>query len=355
MAIETPDIAEKGVDELISDLVMTPADPPSTKLEPPVRYTMFPIEDDAVWTMYKQAVASFWTAEEIDLADDQKSWDTLTFDEKHFVSHVLAFFAASDGVVLENLCQRFMAEAKVPEIKAFYTFQAFMETIHSETYSLLIDTYIKDPEEKHRLFNAIETIPAIKKKAEWALKWIESDRKFSERLVAFACVEGIHFSGSFAAIFYLKKRNLLPGLTFSNELISRDEGLHRDFACLLYSKEEPLDESVVLAIVTEAVAIEQEFVCSSLPVNLIGMNAVEMSSYIEFVADHLLCALGLKKHYNTVNPFDFMETISLTTKTNYFEHRVSEVGQEVANKACGLKPLVDNHTGFKGQSPLALF
>ncbi|MFB1020878.1 MAG: ribonucleotide-diphosphate reductase subunit beta [Flavobacteriales bacterium] len=318
---------------------MTPADPPSTKLEPPVRYTMFPIEDDAVWTMYKQAVASFWTAEEIDLADDQKSWDTLTFDEKHFVSHVLAFFAASDGVVLENLCQRFMAEAKVPEIKAFYTFQAFMETIHSETYSLLIDTYIKDPEEKHRLFNAIETIPAIKKKAEWALKWIESDRTFSERLVAFACVEGIHFSGSFAAIFYLKKRNLLPGLTFSNELISRDEGLHRDFACLLYSKEEPLDESVVLAIVTEAVAIEQEFVCSSLPVNLIGMNAVEMSSYIEFVADHLLCALGLKKHYNTVNPFDFMETISLTTKTNYFEHRVSEVGQEVANKAKGLCPL----------------
>jgi ribonucleoside-diphosphate reductase subunit M2 len=290
----------------------------------PVRFTMFPIQDSAVWDMYKKSVASFWTVEEVDLADDSKHWETLTDDEKRFISHILAFFAASDGIVLENLALRFMNDVKSPEIKAFYTCQMLIETIHSEMYSLLIDQYVKDPEEKHRLFNAIDTIPVVGEKAAWALKWIGSNNSFAERLVAFACVEGIHFSGSFASIYYLKKRGLFPGLTFSNELISRDEGLHRDFACLLYSKEKPLETSVVLQIVKEAVDIEKEFVCESLPVSLIGMNAGEMSKYIEFVADHLLCQLGLEKLYNRPNPFDFMENISLQTKSNFFESRVSE-------------------------------
>lgn len=273
--------------------------------------------------MYKKAEASFWTAEEIDLASD--NWESLKSGEQHFIKHVLAFFASSDGIVLENLAVRFMKELQIPEARSFYGFQIAMEGIHSEVYSLLIDTYIKDSEEKKHLFNAIQTVPVIRKKGDWALKWIGSDRSFAERLIAFACVEGIFFSGSFCSIFWLKKRNLMPGLTFSNELISRDEGLHRDFACLLYTHlNKKLDTQVITQIVTEAVEIEKEFVCESLPVSLIGMNKDLMSDYIEFVADHLLATLGLAKFYNTVNPFDWMELISLQGKTNFFEKRVAD-------------------------------
>jgi ribonucleoside-diphosphate reductase subunit M2 len=275
--------------------------------------------------MYKKAEASFWTAEEIDLGSDCKDWDTLKEGEQHFIKHVLAFFASSDGIVLENLAARFMKEIQIPEARSFYGFQIAMEGIHSEVYSLLIDTYIKETEEKNHLFRAIQTVPVIKKKGDWALKWIESDSSFAERLIAFACIEGIFFSGSFCSIFWLKKRNLMPGLTFSNELISRDEGLHRDFACLLYKHlNNKLEPSVVTQIVTEAVAIEKEFVCDSLPVSLIGMNKELMSDYIEFVADHLLATLGLPKVYNTPNPFDWMELISLQGKTNFFEKRVAD-------------------------------
>ena len=287
-------------------LVATPVVVPAVVPVVGVRYTMFPIQTPEVWKMYKKAVASFWTVEEVDLADDIKHWETLTDDEKHFISHVLAFFAASDGIVLENLALRFMNDVTSPEIKAFYSFQMFMESVHSEMYSLLIDCYIKDSGEKNRLFNAMDNIPAITKKGDWALRWIGSGSSFSERLVAFACVEGIFFSGSFCAVYWLKKRGLMPGLTFSNELISRDEGLHRDFACLVYDMQKPaLDVKVVHAIVEEAVAIEKGFVCESLPVHLIGMNANLMSEYIEFVADHLLGQLGLEKIFNTPNPFDW--------------------------------------------------
>jgi ribonucleoside-diphosphate reductase beta chain len=275
--------------------------------------------------MYKKAEASFWTAEEIDLSQDLKDWDKLSDDERHFVKHVLAFFAASDGIVNENLAMRFCNEVQIPEARCFYGFQIAMENIHSETYSLLIDTYIKDQTEKTYLFNAMETVPAVSRKAEWALKWIDSDRSFAERIVAFAAVEGIFFSGSFCSIFWLKKRGLMPGLTFSNELISRDEGLHCDFACLLFDliKNKP-DEDVVRQIITEAVAIEKEFVTEALPVGLIGMNADLMSQYIEFVADRLLISLGLQKHYKAQNPFDWMELISLQGKTNFFEKRVAD-------------------------------
>jgi ribonucleoside-diphosphate reductase subunit M2 len=275
--------------------------------------------------MYKKAEASFWTAEEIDLSSDVKDWETLKPGEKHFIKYVLAFFASSDGIVLENLAVRFMREIQIPEARSFYGFQIAMEGIHSEVYSLLIDTYVRDTEEKNGLFNAIQTIPIIKKKGDWALKWISSEKSFAERLIAFACIEGIFFSGSFCAIFWLKKRNLMPGLTFSNELISRDEGLHRDFACLLYKHlNNSLDASVVHEIVREAVEIEKEFVCESLPVSLIGMNKELMSQYIEFVADHLLATLGLEKLYNKSNPFDWMELISLQGKTNFFEKRVAD-------------------------------
>jgi len=273
----------------------------------------------------KKAEASFWTAEEIDHQSDLNDWNRLSKDEKHFVSSILAFFAASDGIVLENLAGRFMAEIQVPEARCFYGFQQAIENIHSETYSLLIDTYIRDPVEKHRLFRAIDTIPCIRKKAEWAMKWITSSSSFAERLVAFAAVEGIFFSGSFCAIYWLKKRGLMPGLTFSNELISRDEGLHCDFACLLYSKLiQPLSRKSVYAIIDDAVTFEKEFVSHSLPVELIGMNSKLMSQYIEFVADRLLYALGYDKLYNVSNPFDWMEMISLEGKTNFFERRVSE-------------------------------
>jgi ribonucleoside-diphosphate reductase subunit M2 len=275
--------------------------------------------------MYKRAQASFWTAEEVDLGEDTKHWVALNPSEQHFISHVLAFFASSDGIVLENLAVRFMKEIQIPEARAFYGFQIMIENIHNEMYSLLIDTYIKDQIVKMKLFKAIETIPIIKKKAEWALTWISSSRSFAERLIAFACIEGIFFSGSFCAIFWLKKRGLMPGLTFSNELISRDEGLHRDFACLVYSHiNKKLENNVIVEIVKTAVDIEKEFVVSALPVELIGMNSVLMSQYIEFVADHLLSSLGVPKFYNTKNPFDWMELISLQGKTNFFEKRVGE-------------------------------
>ncbi|KUG07024.1 ribonucleoside-diphosphate reductase [Solirubrum puertoriconensis] len=275
--------------------------------------------------MYKKAEASFWTAEEIDLSQDQKDWENLNDGERHFISHVLAFFAASDGIVNENLAVNFMQEVQMPEARCFYGFQVMMENIHSETYSLLIDTYIKDPKQKDYLFNALETVPAVTKKGQWAIKWINSEN-FTERLIAFAAVEGIFFSGSFCSIFWLKKRGLMPGLTFSNELISRDEGLHCDFACLLYEKYlvNKLPEARVHEIIRDAVSIEQEFVTDALPVNLIGMNAQLMSQYIEFVADRLLVALGYRKIYNATNPFDFMEMISLQGKTNFFEKRVGE-------------------------------
>ncbi len=289
------------------------------------RFVLFPIKYDEVWKMYKQAEASFWTAEEIDLSNDLTDWERLTKDERHFIKHVLAFFAASDGIVNENLVVNFMQDVQIPEARCFYGFQVAIENIHAETYSLLIDTYIKDPAEKSKLFNAIETIPCVKKKAEWALRWIEEAPSFAHRLIAFAAVEGIFFSGSFCSIFWLKKRGLMPGLAFSNELISRDEGLHCDFACLLYSMlQEKLPAEEVKAIICEAVVGEQEFVTEALPVSLIGMNADLMKQYIEFVADRLLVALGQNKVYHVANPFPFMEMISLQGKTNFFEKRVAE-------------------------------
>jgi len=262
---------------------------------------------------------------QVDLSSDVKDWDKLNNDEKHFIKHVLAFFAASDGIVLENLAVRFMKEVQSSEARAFYGFQIAIENIHSEMYSLLLDTYIRDPQEKKFLFSAIDTVPAVKKKADWAMRWIDSSECFAERLIAFAAIEGIFFSGSFCAIFWLRKRGLMPGLTFSNELISRDEGLHTDFACLLYGLlNNKLDTDRVKQIIIEAVEIEREFVTEALPVSLIGMNAPQMSQYIEFVADRLLVALGEDKHYNATNPFDWMELISLQGKTNFFEKRVGD-------------------------------
>ena len=277
--------------------------------------------------MYKKAEASFWTAEEIDLSKDLHDWNKrLNDDERFFISHVLAFFAASDGIVNENLIERFSGEVQIPEARCFYGFQIMMENIHSETYSLLIDTYISEPRQRTYLFNAIDNIPCIRRKADWALRWIsDKNSTFACRLIAFAAIEGIFFSGSFASIFWLKKRGLMPGLTFSNELISRDEGMHTDFACLLFShlQNKPSQE-LVLSIITEAVTIEQEFLSDALPCALLGMNSTLMCQYIEFVADRLLLALGCKKHYNSTNPFDFMENISLAGKTNFFEKRVGD-------------------------------
>ncbi len=288
------------------------------------RFVLFPIKHPKIWDMYKKTEQSFWTAEEIDLHDDMKDWAKLNDGERHFIKHVLAFFAASDGIVNENLAINFMNEVQLPEARCFYGFQIMMENIHSEMYSLLIDTYIKDSGEKKMLFNAIETVPCVKKKAEWALKWIQNG-SFAERLVAFAAVEGIFFSGSFCSIFWLKKRGLMKGLSKSNEFISRDEGMHCDFACLLYSMlNEKLSEEKIHAIIKDAVQNEHEFVTDALPVSLIGMNSKLMCKYIEFVADRLLEALGYAKIYNSTNPFDFMEQISLQGKTNFFEQRVSE-------------------------------
>ncbi|XP_046906606.1 ribonucleoside-diphosphate reductase subunit M2 B [Hypomesus transpacificus] len=293
--------------------------------ENPRRFVIFPIQYPDIWKMYKQAQASFWTVEEVDLSKDLVHWDNLKSTEKHFISHVLAFFAASDGIVNENLVQRFCQEVQVAEARSFYGFQILMENVHSEMYSLLINTYIRDLKERDYLFNAIHTMPCVKQKADWALQWISDKSTFGERLVAFAAVEGIFFSGSFAAIYWLKKRGLMPGLTYSNELISRDEGLHCNFACLLFSYivKKP-SENRIKDIIRKAVSIEQEFLTVALPVNLIGMNCSLMKQYIEFVADRLLEDLGLNKVYKVENPFDFMESISLEGKTNFFEKRVSE-------------------------------
>jgi ribonucleoside-diphosphate reductase beta chain len=289
------------------------------------RFVLFPIRQHDIWKYYKQAEASFWTAEEIDLSQDLRDWENLNDGERHFVTHVLAFFAASDGIVNENLAEHFISEVQYTEAKFFYGFQIAIENIHSETYSLLIDTYVKDPKEKDKLFHAIETMDCVKKKADWALRWIDKG-SFPERLVAFAAVEGIFFSGSFCSIFWLKKRGLMPGLSFSNELISRDEGLHCDFACHLYTKHvvNKLPNERVIEIIKDAVEIEKEFVTDALPVNLIGMNAVQMRQYIEYVADRLINELVGTKIYNVTNPFDFMDMISLRGKTNFFEKRVAE-------------------------------
>lgn len=303
----------------------------STAVEPilkenPNRFVLFPIQHDDIWNFYKKSEASFWTAEEIDLHQDVSDWQNkLNKDEQHFVKHVLAFFAASDGIVNENLAENMVTEVQYTEAKFFYGFQIMMENIHSETYSLLIDTYIKDQKEKDYLFNAIDNMPCVQKKASWALDWIE-DASFAERLIAFAAVEGIFFSGSFCSIFWLKKRGLMPGLSFSNELISRDEGMHCDFACLLYNShiENKLSKEKLQSIIVQAVDIEKEFVSDALPVNLIGMNCDMMCQYIEFVADRLLMSLGNPKVYNVENPFPWMELISLQGKTNFFEKRVGD-------------------------------
>jgi ribonucleoside-diphosphate reductase beta chain len=289
------------------------------------RHVIFPINYDDIWSMYKKHVSTYWTVEEIDFSKDGADWAKLSEDEQYFIKNVLAFFAASDGIVNENLVLRFMSEIKVPEVLAFYSFQNAIETVHSETYSLLIDTYIKDDIEKSKLLNAVETIPCIKKKADWAMKWIEStDDNFATRLVAFACIEGIFFSGAFCAIYWIKERGLMHGLTFSNELISRDESLHTEFAILLYSHiKNKLSEEKIHSIIKEAVNIEKEFIIDSLPCRLLGMNSDLMSEYIEFVSDRICIQLGYNKIYNVSNPFDFMDRISLEDKQNFFEVRVS--------------------------------
>jgi ribonucleoside-diphosphate reductase beta chain len=307
------------------------------------RFVMFPLKYHDIWEMYKQAEHSFWTAEEIDLAQDLTDWnEKLNADEKHFIKMVLAFFAASDGIVNENLAENFLKEVQYPEAKSFYGFQIAMENVHSETYSLLIDTYIKDSAEKDRLFHAIDNFPSIMKKADWALKWINSE-SFAERLIAFAAVEGIFFSGSFCSIFWLKKRGLMPGLAFSNELISRDEGLHCQFATLLHNRyiTDKVSPERIQEIIVSAVDIEREFITESLPVSLIGMNSKLMAQYIEFTADFWLQALGCQKVYNVENPFDFMDMISLQGKTNFFEKRVAEY-QKVSDKAIDFDNLDDD-------------
>ncbi|WP_127716128.1 ribonucleotide-diphosphate reductase subunit beta [Halobacteriovorax sp. HLS] len=291
------------------------------------RFVLFPIKYQSVFEMYKNHMAVFWTAEEIDLGADLADWEKLNKDEQHFIKHVLAFFAASDGIVNENLALRFYNDVQIPEARCFYGFQIAMENIHSETYSLLIDTYVKDPTEKDELFHAVNHFPFVEKKAAWAMKWMQSKRSFAERLIAFAAIEGIFFSGSFCSIYWLKKRGLMPGLCTSNEFISRDEGLHCEFACLMHdllSDEEKINHETITSIITEAVEIEKEFITEAIPVSLIGMNADMMKRYIEYVADFWLDRLGCKKVYNTENPFDWMELISLEGKTNFFEKRVSE-------------------------------
>ena len=293
--------------------------------ENPGRFVIFPVQHDDIWQMYKKHESTFWTAEEIHLTEDLQDWEKLSDNERHFIKNVLAFFAASDGIVNENIAENFVREVQYTEAKFFYGFQIMMENIHSETYSLLINTYIKDSAERDYLFNAIDNIPAVKKKADWALRWIDNG-SFAERLIAFAAVEGIFFSGSFCSIFWLAKRGIMKGLSFSNELISRDEGLHCDFACLLYNQHivNKLDKSILEKIITDAVVIEKEFVTESLPVGLIGMNADLMCEYIEFVADRLLVSLGNPRVYNAKNPFPFMEMLSLQGKTNFFERKVGD-------------------------------
>jgi ribonucleotide reductase beta subunit family protein with ferritin-like domain len=302
------------------------------------RFTTFPIRYPDLWALYKKAVGSFWTVEEIDLAGDLKDWAGLTAPEQHFIKTVLAFFASSDGIVFENLDLNFTNEVQIPEARSFYAYQGFNESIHGETYSLMIDKLVKDPEEKSMLFKAIETVPAVKKKAEWALRWMRQDSPFVQRLVAFACVEGIFFSGSFCAIFWLKKRGLMPGLSFSNELISRDEGLHQEFAVTLYhSLQSKLDHKTIHDIVREAVTIEREFITDALPCKLIGMDSDDMSRYIEFVADRLLSQLGVPPLFGSQNPFDWMETISLEGKTNFFEKRVGDYSKHMIAEGDGVR------------------
>ena len=305
------------------------------------RFVMFPVSDQNIWKMYKKQVECFWRPEEIDTAKD--NWNSLTSDEQYFIKMILAFFAASDGIVLENLGARFMTEVQLPEARAFYGFQIAMENIHSETYSLLIDTYIKDETEKDKLFNALENFPCISKKGNWALKWMNPENSFAKRIVAFACVEGIFFSGAFCSIYWLKKRGLMPGLTFSNELISRDEALHTEFAVYLYSKLiNKLSKEELQNIITDAVSIEKEFINDALPCRLIGMNAVLMNQYIEFVADRLFIQLGSEPFYKVINPFDFMEMISLEQKTNFFESRVSEYAlSEKSGKDCAFDEVLN--------------
>ena len=289
------------------------------------RFTTFPIRYPQLWDLYKKAVGSFWTTEEIDLANDLKDWDKLTTDEKHFIKTVLAFFAASDGIVMENIDLNFAKDVQISEARSFYAYQSFNESIHSETYSLMIDKLVVDPEEKQSLFQAIETVNAVKRKAAWAQKWIAADAPFAQRLVAFACVEGIFFSGSFCAIFWLKKRGLMPGLSFSNELISRDEGLHQEFAVTLYSHlQTKLDDETIRTIVFEALEIERDFICEAIPVKLIGMDSEQMYQYVTFVANRILLQLGARSMAEIHNPFDWMETISLEGKTNFFEKRVGD-------------------------------
>jgi ribonucleotide reductase beta subunit family protein with ferritin-like domain len=305
------------------------------------RFVMFPVSDQNIWKMYKKQVECFWRPEEIDTAKD--NWSSLTTDEQYFIKMILAFFAASDGIVLENLGARFMTEVQLPEARAFYGFQIAMENIHSETYSLLIDTYIKDEKEKDSLFNALSIFPCITKKGNWALKWMNPENSFAKRIVAFACVEGIFFSGAFCSIYWLKKRGLMPGLTFSNELISRDEALHTEFAVYLYSKLiHKLSKEELHAIITDAVSIEKEFINDALPCRLIGMNAGLMNQYIEFVADRLFIQLGSEPVYKVINPFDFMEMISLEQKTNFFESRVSEYAlSEKSGKDCAFDEVLN--------------
>jgi ribonucleoside-diphosphate reductase subunit M2 len=302
--------------------------------ENPNRYVMFPLQDQDIWQSYKKMMDCFWRAEEIDFSKDMTHWKTLTEKEQYFIKMILAFFAASDGIVIENLGARFMTEVQLPEARAAYGFQLMMENVHSETYSLLIDTYIKDEVEKTKLFTALDNFPCIKKKADWAIKWINDKRSsFGTRLLAFACVEGIFFSGAFCSIYWLKKRGLMPGLTFSNELIARDEGMHTDLAVLLFRKlNKKPNKKKVYDIIKEAVTIEKEFICSALPCKLIGMNAKLMSQYIEFVADRIVQQLGFDKIYKTANPFDFMEMISLEGKTNFFEKRVGDYSLSSGNK-----------------------
>ena len=302
------------------------------------RYTTFPIRYPELWALYKKAVASFWTVEEIDLAGDLKDWNSLNSNEQYFIKHVLAFFAASDGIVMENINLNFGSEVQIAEARSFYAYQSFNESIHGETYSLMIDKLVKDTDEKLKLFRAIENVPAVKQKAQWAQQWIGNDAPFAQRLVAFACVEGIFFSGSFCAIFWLKKRGLMPGLAFSNELISRDEGLHQEFAVALYSNlQTKLKDATIQEIVKDAVRIEKLFITEALPCKLIGMDATQMSQYIEFVADRLLVQLGCAPAFNSQNPFDWMETISLEGKTNFFEKRVGDYSKHLVTEGDGIR------------------
>jgi ribonucleotide reductase beta subunit family protein with ferritin-like domain len=313
---------------------MDPILAPST-----ARFTTFPIRYPDLWALYKKAIASFWTVEEIDLGGDLKDWEKLNDSEKHFVKHVLAFFAASDGIVMENIDLNFSKDVQIPEARSFYAYQSFNESIHSETYSLMIDKLVSDPEEKANLFRAIEHVPAVKRKAEWALRWLSNDAPFAQRLIAFACVEGIFFSGSFCAIFWLKKRGLMPGLSFSNELISRDEGLHQEFAVTLYHNlKSKLDDNTIFQIVVEALDIERDFITEALPCRLIGMDSTSMNEYIMFVAKRLLVQLGVTQHsIMASNPFDWMENISLEGKTNFFEKRVGDYSKHMVTEGDGVR------------------